>query len=83
VHGAGRRNALLAYLQECKIGAEVYYPIPLDRQQCFQNIGRGGETCLRSRILADEVLSIPIFPELTPTEREEVATAIEAFTQKA
>ena len=83
VHGAGRRNALLAYLQECKIGAEVYYPIPLDRQQCFQNIGRGGETCLRARILADEVLSIPIFPELTPTEREEVATAIEAFTQKA
>lgn len=74
---------MLAYLQECKIGAEVYYPIPLDRQQCFQTIGRGGETCLRARSLADEVLSIPIFPELTPTEREEVAGAIEGFLGKA
>jgi dTDP-4-amino-4,6-dideoxygalactose transaminase len=83
VHGAGRRNALLAYLQECKIGAEVYYPIPLDKQQCFQAIGRGGETCTRARMLADEVLSIPIFPELTPTEREEVACAIEKCTQKS
>ena len=78
-HNAGK----VSHLGQQRHDLRHQLPIPLDRQQCFQNIGRGGETCLRSRILADEVLSIPIFPELTPTEREEVATAIEAFTQKA
>ena len=62
VHGPGRRDALLAHLQERKIGAEVYYPIPLDRQQCFQNIGRGGETCVRCPPPCRRGLEHPDFP---------------------
>ncbi len=81
IHGPGRRDALLAHFQARKIGAEIYYPLSLDQQECFKNIGRGGETCLRSRILSEEVLSIPIFPELTAAEREEVAAAIEEFAR--
>lgn len=83
VHGAGRRDALLAYLQERKIGAEIYYPVSLDQQACFKGNSRGGENCAHSRLLAGEVLSLPIFPELTPTEREEVAVAIEGFVGKS
>jgi dTDP-4-amino-4,6-dideoxygalactose transaminase len=81
VHGPGRRDALMAYLQERKIGYDIYYPVPLDRQPCFQNVGRGGENCVRSHLLAGEVLSIPIFPELTAAERAEVAAAIESFAR--
>ena len=82
VHGPGRRDALLAHLQQLKIGAEIYYPVPLDRQPCFEKTGRGGETCVHSHILASEVLSIPIFPEITAAEREEVAAAIESFVKQ-
>ncbi len=82
VHGPGRRDALLAHFQQRKIGAEIYYPLSLDQQECFKNQGRGGESCNRSRILAGEVLSIPIFPELTAGERAEVAQAIEDFVRQ-
>ncbi|HTB62215.1 MAG TPA: DegT/DnrJ/EryC1/StrS family aminotransferase, partial [Opitutales bacterium] len=81
VHGPGRRDALVAHLQEKKIGYDIYYPVSLDRQPCFQKIGRSGENCIRSHILSEEVLSIPSFPELTPAEREEVAVAIESFAR--
>jgi len=82
VHGPGRRDALLAHFQSRKIGAEIYYPVPLDRQPCFANNSRGGETCVHSHILSSEVLSIPIFPEITAAEREEVAAAIEGFVRQ-
>ena len=81
VHGPGRRDALLAHLQSRQIGAEIYYPVTLDQQPCFQTNSRGGETCTHSHALAAEVLSIPIFPELTPAERDEVAAAIESFAK--
>ncbi len=81
VHGPGRRDALLAHLQSRSIGAEIYYPITLDQQPCFQDNSRGGDTCPNSHLLASEVLSIPIFPELTPAERDEVAAAIADFVK--
>jgi dTDP-4-amino-4,6-dideoxygalactose transaminase len=81
VHGPGRRDALVKHLQEKKIGYDIYYPVPLDRQPCFQKIGRGGENCRRSHLLAEEVLSIPSFPELMAQEREEVAAAIVSFAR--
>jgi dTDP-4-amino-4,6-dideoxygalactose transaminase len=81
VHGPGRRDALLAHLQSRKIGAEIYYPVTLDQQPCFQGNSRGGDTCPHSHALASEVLSIPIFPEITEAERAEVASAIADFVQ--
>jgi dTDP-4-amino-4,6-dideoxygalactose transaminase len=81
VHGPGRRDALLAHLRERGIGAEIYYPLTLDQQPCFDGVGRGGETCVLAHALAGEVLSLPIFPELTPAEREEVADAVEEFVR--
>jgi dTDP-4-amino-4,6-dideoxygalactose transaminase len=81
VHGPGRRDALLAHLQSRQIGAEIYYPVSLDQQPCFQGNSRGGETCVHSHALASEVLSIPIFPELTAAERDEVAAAIADFVK--
>ena len=75
----GRRDAFKAFLADRKIGCEVYYPITLDRQECFRGVGRGGATCEVSHRLAGEVVSIPVFPELAEAQRDAVAAALEEF----
>lgn len=76
----GRRDALKAFLTARKIGCEIYYPIPLHRQECFAGKGyRGGDTSKVSEQLAAEVLSIPIFPELTAEQRQWVADSLADF----
>lgn len=77
----GKRDALRTFFAERGIGAEVYYPVTLDQQKCFQGNSRGGETIRVAHELAQSVLSLPIFPELTETELNEVAEAIRAFFQ--
>lgn len=76
---AGRRDALRSHLQKLGIGSEIYYPITLDQQECFQEFGRGFESLYISHQLAHEVLSIPVFPELLPEELQEVAQAVRSF----
>jgi dTDP-4-amino-4,6-dideoxygalactose transaminase len=75
----GRRDAFKAFLAERQIGCEVYYPITLDRQECFRGVGRGGETCTTAHLLASEVVSIPVFPELSDLQRTTVTEAIATF----
>lgn len=78
----GRRDAFKAFLAERKVGCEVYYPVTLDRQECFRGVGRGGDTCAVAHRLADEVVSIPVYPELTEAQREAVADAVAAFAAR-
>ena len=76
----GRRDALKAFLTGRKIGCEIYYPIPLHRQECFRSAGyRGADTVPVSEQLSAEVLSIPIFPELTAEQRQWVADSLADF----
>ena len=77
----GRRDALKAFLAERKIGSEVYYPLTLDRQECFRGVGRGSEGLDVAHRLSDEVLSIPVFPELTEPQRDAVAGALAEFAR--
>ena len=77
----GRRDDFKAFLSDRKIGCEVYYPVTLDRQECFRGVGRGGESCAVSHQLAEEVVSIPVFPELTEAQRDAVTRAIADFAR--
>ncbi|HEU0077148.1 MAG TPA: DegT/DnrJ/EryC1/StrS family aminotransferase, partial [Longimicrobiaceae bacterium] len=78
VHG-GRRDELAASLRERGVGSSVYYPVPLHLQECFAYLGYRRGQFPESERAAAEVLSIPVFPELTEAQREHVAASIRAF----
>ena len=77
--GAGRREALREWLAARQIGTEIYYPVPLHAQACFASVGQTDADLPVSARLAGEVLSIPIFPELTMTQQDEVIAAVSEF----
>ncbi len=74
-----RRDALQAYLKEQGIGTAIYYPLPLHLQPCFAYLGYKEGSCPESEKAAKEVLSIPVFPELTRSQQDRVIGAIRAF----
>ncbi len=79
----GRRDALKAYLTERNIGCDIYYPLTLDRQECFLGVGRGADKLPVAHTLSSEVLSIPVFPELEPAQLETVVAAIAEWLKQA
>lgn len=74
-----RRDELRAQLAAKGIGTEIYYPVPLHAQQCFAYLGHGAGDFPESQRAAQEVLALPIYPELTVEQREHVVREIEAF----
>ena len=80
VIGEGRRDALKAHLGAAGIGCEIYYPVTMDQQQCFASTPEASRTdCDTAHRLAGEVISIPIYPELTAEQRAAVVAAIASW----
>jgi dTDP-4-amino-4,6-dideoxygalactose transaminase len=77
--GAGARDRLREFLERRGVGTGIYYPVPLHLQECFASLGYGVGDLPVSERLAGEVLSLPIYPELTRAQIEEVAGGIRAF----
>jgi dTDP-4-amino-4,6-dideoxygalactose transaminase len=75
----GRRDELARYLGEIGVGSSVYYPVPLHLQECFHYLGYREGDFPESERAAREVLSLPVYPELTEAEREHVARTVRAF----
>jgi dTDP-4-amino-4,6-dideoxygalactose transaminase len=76
---APKRDELAAYLKGKDIGTAVYYPIPLHLQKCFAYLGyKNGDFPVAERT-CEEILALPIFPELTDDEVDYVCDEIAAF----
>lgn len=74
-----RRDALLRHLQDAGIGALVHYPTPIHLQPAYAKAGwRRGRFPVAEQT-AGEILSLPIYPELTDAQVNKVAGAIRAF----
>jgi dTDP-4-amino-4,6-dideoxygalactose transaminase len=75
----GLRDALRDDLAQAKIGSEVYYPLGLHQQECFRYLGYAPGDLPETERAAEEVLALPIFPELTAEEQEIVVDRIGQF----
>ena len=81
VPGEGRREALRAHLTAKGIGCEIYYPVSMHRQECFAGLpAHALSNCGVSDTLSSEVISIPVYAELTTAQLDEVIAAIASFT---
>ena len=73
------REALQARLAEAGIGTGIHYPIPLHQQKAYQHLGfKTGDFPVTERV-AREIVSLPMFPQLTHSQQDEVVSAVKEF----
>ncbi len=74
-----RRDELQTFLKSRGVGALVHYPVPVHQQPAYRGRLRGGDRLPETERAAREVLSLPLYPELSEAERRIVIEAIKAF----
>jgi dTDP-4-amino-4,6-dideoxygalactose transaminase len=77
--GVPRRDELQKFLSERKISNAVYYPVPLHLQPIYAKLGHGKGTFPQAERAAEQVLSLPMYPELRQEQVKRVAQAIAEF----
>ena len=75
----GRRDEFQAHLKAKGIGNSIFYPVPLHQQPCFKYLGYREGSLPETELAAKEVISLPIYPEMTETMLEEVAAGVMGF----
>ena len=76
---AVNRDGLHGHMKKNGIGCAIYYPVPLHLQTCFQELGYKLGDFPNAEKAASEVLSIPVYPELSDEQKEFVVQTIASF----
>jgi dTDP-4-amino-4,6-dideoxygalactose transaminase len=71
-----KRDAVLAHLKQKGIGAGIHYPVPLHRQPAYLKRGYGQLRLPKTEAAATEVLSLPMYPELSTEQINYVVEAV-------
>jgi dTDP-4-amino-4,6-dideoxygalactose transaminase len=79
---SSRRDALMKYLQDQGIGVGIQYPIPLHHQDAWREMGYGDYHLPIAERVAQEILSIPMYPELQEAEIEYVISKVKEFSSQ-
>ena len=74
-----KRDALKAFIESRNIPCMIYYPIPLNEQEAFQQIGKVVGDLSVTRQLCKSVLSLPMHTELSEEQQDEVINTIKEF----
>ena len=80
---APKRDELRTFLKEKGVGTEVYYPLPMHLQNCYRDLGHQKGSFPLSEQAAEEVMSIPIYAELTEAQQSYVVEIIADFYRRA
>ena len=79
---AQQRDRLKQHLKDHGVQTEVYYPLPLHLQPCFAHLGYRKGDFPHAEQAAQEVLALPMYPELTAGQQERVVQKITDFYRK-
>jgi dTDP-4-amino-4,6-dideoxygalactose transaminase len=77
------RDQVRKFLTENGIGTDIYYPVPLHLQECYSFLKYHPRDLPNSEKASEEVLALPIYPELTEDQQKAVVDGIKAFYKKS
>jgi len=75
----GQRDTLRTFMAERGVGSEIYYPVPMHLQKCFNYLNVDSSTLPETEKASEEVLNLPIFPSLTEEEQSRVVETIDSY----
>ncbi len=79
---SSKRDDLIKHLRDHNIGCEIYYPVTVSDQECFAYLNYKKGDFPVSEKAAEEVLAIPIYPELTQAQKSYIVETITGFYDK-
>jgi dTDP-4-amino-4,6-dideoxygalactose transaminase len=74
-----QRDKLKNYLDKCEIGTQIYYPIPIHMQPCYQKMGWGDGDYLIAKRYAQQVISLPMYYGLTDEQVDYIIDCVNRF----
>ena len=75
----GRRDDMRAFMLDRNVSSEIYYPVPMHRQECFGYLNIDGSSLPETERASLEILNLPIFPSITESQQQQVVDCIASY----